>query len=319
MRSVYIQWDIMTKEEAQCVHTEKNNLKQTVILRKNSVYISVLILGLFICLFGYGSLNSTYYLQQTRELKVKTAQLATELETSREQFTLQLTEIQNTLARITREKEELSQKYQQQVKKHKNLLESSISRLDNRTKVIKTVIDQLGVTIKEDPNHSGGPFIAPDKNFCNQLICTTDRYLTALQKMPLGRPINTKISSGFGKRIDPLNKKQAFHSGIDFRGNTGDKVRATGNAVVKKSAYNKGLGYYIILGHGNGYETVFAHLSRRLVKKGEKVTRGQVIGLLGNTGRSTGSHLHYEVRHYGKAINPMKYLKVADLSVTASQ
>ena len=309
----------MTKEEAQRIHTEKNNSNHSIILKKNTVYVSLFILGLFICLFGYGSLNSTYYLQQTRELKVKTAQLKTELETSSEQFTLQLTEIRNTLARITREKEALSQKYQQQEKKHKNLLESSISRLDNRTKVIKTVIDQLGVTIKEDPDHSGGPYIAPQENFCNKLICTSDRYLTALQDMPLGRPIDTRISSGFGKRIDPLNKKRAFHSGIDFRGETGDKIRATGNAVVKKSAYNKGLGYYIILRHGNGYETVFAHLSKRLVKEGEKIRRGQVIGLLGNTGRSTGSHLHYEVRRYGKAINPMKYLKVADLTVTASR
>jgi len=301
------------------MHSEKIDTKQHVILKKNTVYTSALILGLLFCLFGYGALNSTYYLQQTRELKVRTAQLTTELETNREQFSLQLTEIRNTLARISREKEELAQKYRQQEKKHKNLLKNSISRLDNRTKVIKTVIDQLGVTIKEDPDHSGGPYIAPQNNFCNKLICTTDRYLTALQQMPLGRPIDTKISSGFGRRIDPLNKKMAFHSGIDFRGKIGDKVKATGDGVVKKTAYNKGLGYYIILAHGNGYETVFAHLSKRLVKKGEKVTRGQVIGLVGNTGRSTGSHLHYEVRYHGKAINPMKYLKVADLSIRASQ
>ena len=309
----------MTKENVKPVHSETENKEQILTVQKNTFYAAVIILFFFFSILGYGALQSTYYLQQTRELRVKTAQLTTELQTSREQFSLQLTEIRKTLHRISREKKILSQKYQQQEQEHKNLLESSISRLDNRTKAIETVIDQLGVTIKEDPDHSGGPFLASDEQFCNKLIDNTDRYLTVLLEMPLGRPVNTRISSGFGKRKDPLNKKMAFHSGIDFRGKTGDKVRSTGNAVVKKSAYNKGLGYYIVLTHGNGYETVYAHLSKRLVKKGVRVTRGQVIGLIGNTGRSTGSHLHYEVRHYGKAINPMKYLKVTGMSITASR
>ena len=107
---------------------------------------------------------------------------------------------------------------------------------------------------------------------------------------------------------------------------SGEKAAYTHATVVTrlqnspdKSAYNKGLGYYIVLSHGIGYETMYAHLSKRLVKKGDRVKRGQTIGLVGNTGRSTGSHLHYEVRRYGKAINPMKYLQVADITVIASK
>ena len=88
---------------------------------------------------------------------------------------------------------------------------------------------------------------------------------------------------------------------------------------MRKSAYNKGLGYYIVLSHGNGYDTMYAHLSKRLVRPGARVKRGQVIGLVGNTGRSTGSHLHYEVRRYGKAVNPMKYMKIADMTVISSK
>jgi len=293
--------------------------EQVILIRKKTLCFYTVILGFFIAILGYGAIHSTYYLQKTRALKVKTAQLTTELQTSREQFNIQLTEIRKTLARITQEKAALVNNYQQQEKERKNLLESSISRLDNRTKAIETVIDQLGVKIKEDSDHSGGPYIPLDVNLCNKLLCTTDRYLTVLQKMPLGRPINTRITSGFGRRIDPINKRRAFHSGIDFTGRTGDKVRATGKGIVKKSAYNKGLGYYIIVTHSNGYETVFAHLSKRLVKRGEKIDRGQVIGLVGNTGRSTGSHLHYEIRRYGKAINPIKYLKVSGLSVAATR
>ena len=124
----------------------------------------------------------------------------------------------------------------------------------------------------------------------------------------------TSISSGYGRRSDPLNDENAFHFGIDFRGKIGDPVRATGNGRVKVAGFNQGFGNHVIISHGNGYETMYAHLSKRLVKRGEKVTRSQKIGLVGNTGRSTGSHLHYEIHHHGKPIDPMKYIQVAKLT-----
>ena len=269
-----------------------------------------------------GGLRKTVAL--ATELQVKTELLTAELQITREQLNRQLTLAKQELARVNQEKEKLTRSYQQQLadlkQDQKALLEGSISKLDQRAKVIETVIDQLGVKIKveEDPGHSGGPYISQD-NYSEKLINYTDSYLTTLQQMPLGRPVNNKISSGFGRRPDPFNKKKAFHSGVDFKGKTGDKVRATGAALVTKSGYSKGLGNFLSLSHGNGYETMFAHLSKRLVKRGEKVKRGQIIGLVGNTGRSTGSHLHYEVRRYGKPINPMKYLKVSDLTITASR
>ncbi len=86
--------------------------------------------------------------------------------------------------------------------------------------------------------------------------------------------------------------------------------------MVKISSSDNVLGKYIILAHGNGYETIFAHLHKRLVKKGDIVQRGKVIGHIGNTGRSTGSHLHYGVRYNNKSIDPMKYLQVAGLSIS---
>ncbi|MCL7487116.1 MAG: M23 family metallopeptidase [Desulfobulbaceae bacterium] len=202
-----------------------------------------------------------------------------------------------------------------------NLLESSISRLDEKSKVIEKVMDNIGVEVKieEDPNHSGGPYISPDEQYCDQLILKADRYLEVLNKIPLGRPVPGKISSKFGNRTDPIKKRQAFHPGIDFRGNTGDEIKATADAVVKTAASNNVLGNHIILAHGNGYESIFAHLHKRLVKKGDKVKRGQVIGHIGNTGRSTGSHLHYGIRYNKKSIDPMKYLQVADLTLSLSK
>ncbi len=286
-------------------------------LKKTKMRTSIIVLSLLALLLGYGTLRGIYYQQQTRLLQAASNDQICELQAGKEQLNRELTEIRIELARIIQEKEKLaSLKHNQE-----ELLEGSISKLDEQAKVIEKVIDQLGVKIKieEDPTHSGGPFIAVNENFQDKLIVTTDRYLTALQSMPLGHPVDTKISSGFGKRVDPINGKTGFHAGIDFKGDTGDKVAATGNGVVKKAAYNKGLGNYVVLAHGHGYETTYAHLSRRLVKKGERITRGRTIGLIGNTGRSTGSHLHYEIRLHGKAINPMKYIKISDLTVIASK
>ena len=315
----------MANKKLHIIITGEAGESRSFSLFRNTIYNSAIALVILTVVLGYGTLRSSHYLQQNKKLRTKTAQLTAELQTSTEQLNRQLAEARSELSLVVQEKEELTSSYQQELadlkQDQETLLEGSISRLDERAKVIETVIDQLGVKVKveEDPDHSGGPYIALDERYCDKLLCNTDRYLAALQKMPLGRPVNTKVSSRFGRRKDPLNQKMAFHAGIDFKGKTGDKVLATGDAVVKKSSYSKGLGNYLVLSHGDGYETRFAHLSKRLVAKGDRVKRGQVIGLVGNTGRSTGSHLHYEVRHYGKAINPMKYLKVAELTVITSK
>lgn len=316
----------MTNNKLHIIITGETGKSRCLSMRKNTPRNILIALATLTVVLGYGTvLPSSRYLKHNKQLQARTEALTTELQTTREQLNRQLDEAGSALAQVVREKNELTNSHQKQLADLKQdqeaLIEGSISRLDERARIIETVIDKLGVKVKieEDPEHSGGLYIALDETYCNKLICDTDRYLTTLQKMPLGRPINTKISSRFGKRTDPLNKKRAFHAGIDFKGDTGDKIRSTGDALVKKSAYNKGLGYYIVLSHGNGYDTMYAHLSKRLVRRGDKVTRGQVIGLVGNSGRSTGSHLHYEVRRYGKAINPMKYLQVADITVIASK
>ncbi|MDH4318468.1 MAG: M23 family metallopeptidase [Desulfobulbaceae bacterium] len=183
-------------------------------------------------------------------------------------------------------------------------------------------MDHLGVDIhvEEDPGHSGGPFIdTNDDHYLHNLIDKTDRYLDILNKIPLGKPVSGPISSRYGYRSDPLANDNAFHSGVDFRGRIGDDIHATAFGTVKRAGYNKGLGNFILISHGNGYETLFGHMNKILVKKGEAISRGQVIGLIGNTGRSTGSHLHYEIRYNKKTVNPKRYLQIADLSVSVKE
>tara|TARA_B100000941_G_scaffold56537_1_gene36840 strand:+ start:12121 stop:13056 length:936 start_codon:yes stop_codon:yes gene_type:complete len=115
------------------------------------------------------------------------------------------------------------------------------------------------------------------------------------------------LSSRYGYRRDPFTKKRRFHDGDDFSCKIGVPVIATANGTVKASKRYGSFGNYIEIDHGNGFTTVYAHLSKRLVKKGDKVNRGDKIGNLGNTGRSTAPHLHYEVLYNKKHVNPNKF------------
>lgn len=128
-----------------------------------------------------------------------------------------------------------------------------------------------------------------------------------VQQTHLARDI--KYLSGFGMRMHPIYKIPRFHSGIDFSAPEGTKIQATGDGVVKHvEKKSTGYGLNIMIDHGYGYETRYAHMNEILVKEGQKVTKGEVIGLIGDTGSSTAPHLHYEVHYKGKPVNPIQYV-----------
>jgi murein DD-endopeptidase MepM/ murein hydrolase activator NlpD len=117
-----------------------------------------------------------------------------------------------------------------------------------------------------------------------------------------------RVGSLFGYRTDPFYKVTKFHEGIDFTAAVGTPIYVTGDGVVSEAEYNSGgYGNKITINHGYGYETVYAHLSKIKVKKGQRVKRGEVIGSMGNTGKSTAPHLHYEVRKSGVPMNPIYF------------
>jgi murein DD-endopeptidase MepM/ murein hydrolase activator NlpD len=132
-----------------------------------------------------------------------------------------------------------------------------------------------------------------------------------LQHIPAIQPILnkdlTRIASGFGYRIDPIYRTRKFHQGMDFTAPTGTDIYTTGNGVVEFVGWKQGYGNTVILDHGFGYETLYAHLYKSLVRKGQKVRRSDIIALVGNTGKSTGPHLHYEVRLNGRPVDPRNY------------
>lgn len=132
-----------------------------------------------------------------------------------------------------------------------------------------------------------------------------------MENIPAIQPVLNKdlkrVASGYGVRIDPVYHVRKFHQGMDFTAPTGTEVFATGNARVEFVGWKQGYGNTIILNHGFGYKTVYAHLYKSLVRRGQKVRRYDIIALVGNTGKSTGPHLHYEVRLNDRPVDPRNY------------
>ncbi|MDA9564062.1 M23 family metallopeptidase [Flavobacteriales bacterium] len=142
-------------------------------------------------------------------------------------------------------------------------------------------------------------------------------YNMAIQKekmlasIPAVQPVANKdlkrMASGFGRRIHPVYKTEMMHWGMDFSAPVGTEIYATGNGVIKKAKYQKGYGKHIVIDHGYGYETYYAHMSQFKVRVGQKIKRGEIIGYVGNTGTSTAPHLHYEVHKNGTRLNPVNF------------
>lgn len=172
-----------------------------------------------------------------------------------------------------------------------------------------------------DEEGTGGPFIPAlgkpaSESFDAEMEVLThelealDDVRGAIREFPIANPApGHRITSGFGNRRDPIIGKSAFHAGIDLSVKTGTPVYAAGSGTVIRAGRTGGYGNLVEIRHANGLTTRYAHLSRIYVKKGQQVTAGTKIAASGSTGRSTGPHLHYEVRQDKKAINPMTWLK----------
>lgn len=197
---------------------------------------------------------------------------------------------------------------------------------------IVDVAKSVGYSIGEEAPTSGmgGPFIAAESaSFDNDVFIETidnlDNALTRLdtlrnkaQTLPFTRPVKgQRMTSRFGTRVDPFNKRKAYHAGIDFGGGMGVPIRAAGKGKVTRADWAGGYGRLVQIDHGNGLSTRYAHMSKIKVEVGQFVQPGDVIGAMGSSGRSTGPHLHYEVRKGKKAIDPARFIqagsKIEDL------
>ncbi|WP_276118219.1 M23 family metallopeptidase [Pararhizobium qamdonense] len=184
---------------------------------------------------------------------------------------------------------------------------------------VKLDADEVAVTpaVTADDDAIGGPFVEPETTeaFDNSLI-GLDTALGRLEsvrsqakKLPFNNPSPASdITSTFGNRLDPFLGRLALHAGIDFRAPTGTRILATAPGTVITAGKNGGYGNMVEIDHGNGITTRYAHLSTILVNAGDKIRTGEPIARSGSTGRSTGPHLHYEVRLNGEAVDPMRFL-----------
>jgi len=193
---------------------------------------------------------------------------------------------------------------------------------DRQTDTIAQALEDVGLRLDLDGEEGktgiGGPYIpADDAGMFETRVRELDEALARLENaklaantMPIHNPARGfSISSSFGVRSDPLLGRPAMHSGTDFRAPSGAVVRAAGAGTVVKAGWNGGYGRMVEVDHGDGLTSRYAHMSQISVKVGDRLSRGDAVGKVGTSGRSTGPHLHYEVRRNNTAIDPMRFIQ----------
>ncbi|HMR20280.1 MAG TPA: M23 family metallopeptidase [Sphingobacterium sp.] len=218
----------------------------------------------------------------------------------------------DTLDKVTQENKLLSWNNSTK-EKEINKAKKSFNKIDSTLEIINSKMKKRGLKTIALEN-AGGPVEMDEENiellssYYEEMLADLDKKL---ESIPLGTPHHGRITSRFGYRRNPFtNRGREMHSGIDLKGRTGDRVKSTAKGTVIFSGYEGQYGYVVKIKHADNYETRYAHLSRPLVKRGQKVAAGDIIGLLGSTGRSTGPHLHYEILKNNKKINPEKYFSL---------
>ncbi|WP_170782604.1 DUF5930 domain-containing protein [Ruegeria lacuscaerulensis] len=203
----------------------------------------------------------------------------------------------------------------------------SVEPLDKMFRQAGMPTDRIIEEVRRGYSGMGGPLtpisfstrgeeLTPDEIRANTLLQQMDQlnlYRIAAEKAPFASPVNAVVryTSGFGTRRDPKTGGRRMHNGADFAGAHGTDIFATADGVVTHAGWQSGFGRLVKIKHAFGIETLYAHNTKIRVKVGQRVSRGDHIADMGSTGRSTGTHLHYEVRVNGKPVNPMTYIKAA--------
>ena len=207
-----------------------------------------------------------------------------------------------------------------------NLEEDQVQRVDRLTEetyrtieAIEDALDSAGIKIMDRrQQNAGGPLIAVSGTLpfeerargLGEALNQLEELKRKVRRIPVAHPIpGAQVTSSFGMRRDPLLGRTAYHAGMDFRASPGSPVRAAAAGIVVEAGWTGGYGRMVEIDHGNGIRTRYAHLSRVLVRAGDRIDNGGIIGRVGSSGRSTGPHLHYEVRRKNSPINPQKLIK----------
>ena len=199
--------------------------------------------------------------------------------------------------------EENKKEYLAQIEKAREEISDKELELEN----ITTKIDEIEKIMGEEIS-SGEPLTETEKLDLAKMNILERKFL--LQTIPNGKPLDPfkGYSSVYGTREHPILEKQIYHYGLDFKGTKGTKIISPADGIIEFAGYNSGgFGNLVIMDHGYGFKTYYAHMSKIDVKVGQVVRKGQKLGEVGSTGRSTGPHLHYEIHYLGKRVNPMSF------------
>jgi len=192
-------------------------------------------------------------------------------------------------------------------------LRKKITNIDRQLSAINEFLKARGIqtVYKESAYEKANSNAMSTTEMSNYYEEYLDRISYDISYTPIGLPFQGNITSTFGQRENPFGGNDIeTHRGLDIKGPLGAQVKAMAKGEVEFAGVKSGFGNCIILKHGNGFETLYGHLSKILIKVGQQIDIGQPIGLIGSTGRSTGPHLHYEVHRYGQKINPESFLNL---------
>lgn len=249
--------------------------------------------SLSFCVLGAITLltaSFTYFAKQKT-----TAELSSQYEAKLDQV-----KQQNRTLNINKQQAELDVL---EAKKSFNKIDSTLDIINRkmRKRGLQTIkLENMGGPVEDDPEN-----IELLTEFYEDALKDLDKKLSNL---PIGKPHDGAITSKFGYRANPFTRRgREMHSGVDLRGHIGQPVKVTANGTVVYAGYEGDYGNVVKVRHANGYETRYAHLVKATVKSGQKLEAGNLVGLLGSTGRSTGPHLHYEILKNGTKIDPEKY------------
>ena len=269
--------------------------------------------------------NSAAAPARTAELQAALDILSGELKqvsTERSEAVQQAQDATRLAEAVTLERDQIIARNDEILSQVEDAVTVSVKPLDDMFRSVGMNPDDILRTVRRGYSGQGGPLnpigysssgnaeISERDAKAKEIMVTLDQmntYRIAVSKMPLAMPIKSafRFTSSYGARWG------RSHEGIDMAGPVGTPIFATGDGVVIYAGWQRGYGNLIKIQHELGTETRFGHLSKIRVKVGQKVSRGSQIGDMGNTGRSTGSHLHYEVRVNGRAMNPMSFIKAA--------
>lgn len=273
------------------------------LLRVLSFLCATIVFAFVIVFFAYNFFDSPKEKVLKREIQV--------MENNYDILSRRVNHMDNVMAGLTERDDDIYRVIFEAEPISENIRESGIGGVNRYAELEKYDSKNLMINLSKEVDNLGKKIVIQSKSY-DEIHAMVQKKSEMLISIPSIQPISNKdlkrVASGYGWRIDPHYKIKKFHEGMDFTAPKGTEILTTGKGVVIKAEQSRGgFGKQVIVDHGYGYKTRYAHMSEILVKVGQKVNRLDVIGKVGNTGKSTGPHLHYEVLKNDKAVNPVDY------------